>query len=116
MSAIHMVLCGALLVGCGPRTVTDARWTFEWDVGGALVPDTWTDRGTTCARSAADEENTLALLHKSHLTACNAHCGRAAEALWGPCWLRCEAGVTLRARRCVERQREIPSSPPLWER
>lgn len=112
MRAARAILGAVLLAGCGPRTVTDARWTFEWDVGGAVVPDTWTDRGSSCARSAADEENTLALLHKSHLAACNARCRSAPAAQWSACWIGCEAAVTLRGRRCVERKRTVTT--PFW--
>ncbi len=95
--------------------MTDARWTFRWDVDGSVVDDTWTDRVATCARSAADAENARALVHRSHVAVCDRRCARGAEADWGPCWLRCEAVVTLRDRRCTERRRVLPR-PPFWIR
>lgn len=111
MRVARTLLALALLGGCGPRMITDARWTFEWGLGGAVVRDVWTDTNATCARSAADEENLRALLHRSHLATCNRHCGR--DPAWVACWLRCESAITPRARRCEERQREAPR-PPFW--
>lgn len=115
MSAARTLVAVALLAGCGPRMLTDARWTFDWDLDGVVVRDVRVDTESTCARSGADAENLRALLHRSHVTTCTRHCDRQPEAAWPACWLRCEAAITLRSRRCEERQREGPK-PPFWIR
>lgn len=111
-SAVCAALALLALAGaCGERKVPDAEWRFEWSLAGKPVTDVWTDKDATCSESDGDDENTLALLHKSKLAACKKACKPMAkpdEAL--ACRLSCDREIKIVARTCSQKTRVLP--PP----
>jgi hypothetical protein len=104
----------ALAGACGERKVPDAEWRFEWSLAGKAVTDVWTDKGATCRDSDNDDENILALLHKSKRAACKKACKpmtKPDEAL--ACRLSCDKEIAIVSRDCTQKTRVLPP-PPLF--